>query len=155
MDGHFRSFQAEVMPRLVREGIGVIGMKSMGGGLLLESGLVQPIECLHYAMQLPISVVVTGIDRMEYLDQAVEAARTFSPHTPARVDDLLQRTREAALTGTFERFKTGTQFDGTAQKPGVARDRQAHSGVTRTGRLPKPGVVRAAAPPAGAIPARA
>ncbi len=128
MDAHFRSFQAEVLPRLVGEGIGVLGMKSMGDGLLLESGLVRPIECLHYAMSLPSSVVITGIDRMELLDQALEAVRTFSPMPPDRIQELLQRTRDAALTGRFERFKTGTQFDGTAQNPewlGVVKRRPA------------------------------
>lgn len=128
MDAHFRSFQSDVLPRLVREGIGVLGMKSMGGGLLLESGLVQPIECLHYAMNLPTSVVITGIDGMELLEQALEAARTFSPLAAERVRDLLQRTRDAALSGRYERFKTGTQFDGTAQNPewlGVVKRRPA------------------------------
>src|SRR5438105_58012 len=64
MDAHFRSFEHQVLPVLVKDGIGVLGMKSMGGGIILESKAVTPVECLHYAMNLPTSVVITGMDKM-------------------------------------------------------------------------------------------
>src|SRR5678815_1792610 len=57
MDAHFRSFGAKVLPVLVKEGIGVLGMKSMGDGLILKSKTVTPVECLQYAMNLPVSTV--------------------------------------------------------------------------------------------------
>ena len=79
MDAHFRSFEHQVLPELVKQGIGVLGMKSMGSGVILKSGVVKPIECLHYALNLPTSVVITGIDSMKILDQAIEAAKTFKP----------------------------------------------------------------------------
>jgi hypothetical protein len=92
-------------------------MKSMGDGNLLKSGRVKPVECLHYALNLPTSVVITGCESMAMLDQAVEAARTFQPLTTAEVSALLAKTRDAAMTGEFEPFKTTQQFDGTAQHP--------------------------------------
>ena len=79
MDAHFRSFEKKVLPVLVEHGIGVLGMKSLGDGIFLKSNTVTAIECLHYAMNLPTSVVITGCDRMEILNQALEAARTFRP----------------------------------------------------------------------------
>jgi predicted aldo/keto reductase-like oxidoreductase len=117
MDAHFRSFQQQVLPLLVTEQIGVLGMKSMGDRIILDSGVVTPIECLHYAMSLPTTVVITGIERPEILDQAVQAARTFQPMTPAQVAELLQRTAPVAAAGRYERFKTTDQFDGTAHNP--------------------------------------
>lgn len=117
MDAHFRSFQQNVLPRLVQEGIGVLGMKSMGSGDILDSGKVGAIECLHYTMNLPISVVITGIESMPRLDQALEAARTFSPLDAGQVSALLKRTREVAEKGQYELFKTGTVFDATARNP--------------------------------------
>src|SRR5258708_18680292 len=117
MDAHFRSFGKLVVPKLLVEGTAVLGMKSMGDGNVLKSNTVKPIECLHYALSLPTSVVITGCDTMQLLDQAFEAARTFKPLTKAETDSLLARTREAALTGTFEPFKTGPKFDGTASHP--------------------------------------
>jgi len=117
MDAHFRSFGRMVLPNLVEQGIGVLGMKSMGDGNVLRSGLVTPVECLHYALSLPTSVVITGCERMAILDQAIEAAQTFRPLMPAEVSALLAKTKDAAMTGQFEPFKTTPQFDGTAQNP--------------------------------------
>jgi aryl-alcohol dehydrogenase-like predicted oxidoreductase len=117
MDAHFRSFGHDVLPKLVEQGIAALGMKSMGDGNVLKSGRVTPVECLHYALNLPTSVVITGCERMAILDQAIEAARTFQPMTPAEVAALLAKTKDAAMTGQFEPFKTTPQFDSTAQNP--------------------------------------
>ncbi|XGV99456.1 MAG: aldo/keto reductase [Leptolyngbya sp. BL-A-14] len=117
MDAHFRSFEKQVLPVLLKDGIGVLGMKSMGDQIILKSNTVKPIECLHYAMNLPVSTVITGIESMPILDQAFEAARTFQPMDQAQVAALLQRTAQAAATGEYEKFKTSSQFDSTAKKP--------------------------------------
>src|SRR5437016_13158931 len=106
MDAHFRSFEKKVLPVLVKEKIGVLGMKPLGSWAILRSNTVKPIECLHYAMNLPTSVVITGVDKMEFLDQALEAARTFKPMAQSEVAALLARTSEAAASGKYEQFKT-------------------------------------------------
>jgi predicted aldo/keto reductase-like oxidoreductase len=117
MDAHYRSFEKEVLPELVRRKIGVLGMKSMANGILLKSKTVTPIECLHYALNLPTSVVITGIDSMKILDQACEAVRTFRPMSDKKVRLLLSKTAKAAARGDFEPFKTTSLFDGTASNP--------------------------------------
>lgn len=117
MDAHFRSFQHHVLPVLVENKIGVLGMKSMGDGNILKSETVSAIECLHYALNLPTSVVITGIDSLEILDQAIEAVDTFTPMTPEEVTALLTRTLKVAETGQYEPFKTDNQFDATAKNP--------------------------------------
>jgi aryl-alcohol dehydrogenase-like predicted oxidoreductase len=117
MDAHFRSFEKAVLPVLVAEGIGVLGMKSMGSGVLLKSNTVAPADYLRYALSLPASVVITGIDSMEILDQTLEVARNFRPLTPAETHALLVKTAAAAENGEFELFKTTSHFDSTAQNP--------------------------------------
>ena len=117
MDAHFRSFTHQVVPRLVKEGIAVLGMKPMGSGEILKSGVVTPIECLHYALSLPTSTVINGCDSMDRLNQAFEAVRTFKPMSQAEVSKLLAKTTQAAMTGKFEPFKTTAMFDGTARHP--------------------------------------
>lgn len=117
MDAHYRSFGKMVLPELVRQNIGVLGMKSMANGIILKSKTVTPTECLHYALNLPTSVVITGCDTMEILDQAIKAAETFQPMTPAHVDAMLARTKTAASKGEFELFKTTSIFDSTATHP--------------------------------------
>jgi aryl-alcohol dehydrogenase-like predicted oxidoreductase len=117
MDAHYRSFEKLVLPELVRRNIGVLGMKSMGDGGILKSRTVSAIECLHYALNLPTSVVITGCDSEEILDQALEAARTFRPMSEAEVQALLAKTAQAASRGEFELFKTSSIFDSTASHP--------------------------------------
>lgn len=98
--------------------IGVLGMKPMGNGYILESKTVTAVECLHYAMSLPTATVITGIDSMEILKQALDAAKTFQPLSESRISALLARTAGAAAQGRFEKFKTENLFDGTAKNPG-------------------------------------
>jgi len=117
MDAHYRSFEKLVLPELLRQGIGVLGMKSMGEGIILKSNTVTPMECLHYALNLPTSVVITGVDSMEILEQALEAARTFRPMSREEVGGLLAKTAKAAAHGEFEPFKTSSIFDATAFHP--------------------------------------
>jgi aryl-alcohol dehydrogenase-like predicted oxidoreductase len=117
MDAHFRSFGKQVLPVLVAEGIGVLGMKSMGDGMLLKSNTVAPADYLRYALSLPTSVVITGIDSMEILDQALDVARNFRPLTDAETNALLAKTAMAAANGEFELFKTSSNFDSTASHP--------------------------------------
>jgi aryl-alcohol dehydrogenase-like predicted oxidoreductase len=117
MDAHYRSFEKLVLPELVQDGIGVLGMKPLANGIILRSKTVSAVDCLRYALTLPTSVVITGIDSMEILDQACEVARTFQPMTSAEVAALLARTAPAAASGEFEPFKTSSIFDGTAKHP--------------------------------------
>ena len=117
MDAQFRSFEKEVLPVLVKEEIGVLGMKSMGDSLILKSKTAAPVECLHYAMNLPTSTVITGIDSLEILKQDLEAVKTFEPLMAKQVAALLARTAKAAAEGQFEGFKTTNGFDGTAKNP--------------------------------------
>ena len=115
MDAHFRSFTQHVLPEMVRRGVGVLAMKTMGDGFILRSKTVTAIECLHFALHQPTSVVITGIDSMEVLDQAFEAARSFKPFTSPQLDELLAKTKDAAARGKYEPFKTSSLFDATAQ----------------------------------------
>jgi uncharacterized protein len=117
MDAHFESFEAKVLPVLVGHNIGVIGMKSMGDHFILNSKVVSPIECLHYAMNLPTSVVVTGCDSTSVLKQALQAASSFQSMTKQQVAALLARTAQSARSGQYELYKTGHHFDGTYANP--------------------------------------
>jgi aryl-alcohol dehydrogenase-like predicted oxidoreductase len=117
MDAHYRSFGRLVLPELTKQGTGALGMKPMANGIILKSKTVSPVECLHYALNLPTSVVITGVDSMEILDQACEAASTFRPLSDPDLTALLSRTAKAAARGEFEPFKTSSIFDGTAQNP--------------------------------------
>jgi aryl-alcohol dehydrogenase-like predicted oxidoreductase len=117
MDAHFRSFAHQVLPVLVREQIGVCGMKPLASGEVVTSQTIDPIDALHYAMNLPTSVVITGCDSEKILDQALQAVRTFQPMSREQVAALLAKTAQAAANGRYERFKTSNIFDSTAKNP--------------------------------------
>jgi len=117
MDAHFRSFLHEVVPVLIERKTALLGMKPMGDAIILKSKTATPIECLHFALSQPTSVVITGCDSMKILDQAFEAARTFQPLTKTQTEQLLSRTAQAAAHGEYELFKTTNHFDSTAQHP--------------------------------------
>jgi len=117
MDAHYDSFEKKVLPVALKQNIGILGMKSMGSPYILESKTVTAVECLHYAMSLPVSVVITGCDSMPILKQALNAAKQFGPLREEQMAALLARTAQAAKKGEFERYKTSHHFDGTYHHP--------------------------------------
>jgi uncharacterized protein len=119
MDAHFRSFARLVVPHLVEAGIGVLGMKTFGGadGVILKSQAIGPIDCLLYSLNLPTSVVITGIDNQKLLDQAFEAVKNFRLMDEKEVAAILAKTEFVAAEGKFELFKTSSHFDTTAKHP--------------------------------------
>ena len=117
MDAHYESFEKKTLPILLKHNIGVLGMKPMGDKIILNSKTATPVECLHYAMHLPTSVVITGCDSVQILQQALQAARTFKPMSTEQVAAVLAKTAPAASKGEFEQYKTTHNFDGTYQNP--------------------------------------
>ena len=117
MDAHYDSFEKKVLPVLVKNEIGVLGMKPMGDHFILDSKTATPAECLQYALHLPTSVVITGCDSMPILKQALDTARDFRPMEGKEVEALLAKTAQAAQQGKYELYKTSHHFDGTYQNP--------------------------------------
>ncbi len=117
MDAHFRSFGSQVLPVLLQEKIAPLAMKTFGDNFILKSKTVEPIEALHYSMSLPVSVVITGIDKPEILEQALKAVKTYKPLDRDAVAALLEKTRDAAKGGDYELYKTSLHFDATALHP--------------------------------------
>ncbi|HEY6910940.1 MAG TPA: aldo/keto reductase [Myxococcales bacterium] len=116
LDAHWHSFEKEIIPLAQQEGIGVLGMKPMGAGLILESGAASAVECLRYAMSVPgVGVTITGCDSEGVLEQALWLATSFSPMEPEEREALLERTAPFAQEGKWEKFKTTREFDGTEQ----------------------------------------
>jgi len=117
MDAHYDSFGEKVLPVLVKNNIGVLGMKPMGDHFILDTKTATALQCLHYSMSLPTSVVITGCDSMKILDQALTAARTFRPLEQSEIKTILAQTAAAAKQGKYELYKTSHHFDGTYQNP--------------------------------------
>ena len=117
MDGNLDGFEKEVLPILLEQGIGVLGMKSLGDGVILQSGAVSAPECLRYALSLPTSVVITGCDSLRVLRQALKVGRGFEPLSEHERSALLAKAKNAAASHKYELYKTSDHFDGTAHNP--------------------------------------
>jgi predicted aldo/keto reductase-like oxidoreductase len=117
LDTHFRSFEKKVLPKLAAEKIGVLGMKSMAGGVILKAKTVTAVDCLRYALSLPVSVVITGIDSKKILNQAFQVAQSFQSLSKTERSELRAKTADIAMDGGYELFKTTSIFDTTAEHP--------------------------------------
>jgi aryl-alcohol dehydrogenase-like predicted oxidoreductase len=119
LDAHYDSFEKKVLPIAVKENIAVLAMKPLSAGVLmtLKPPVVTPEECLHYAMSLPVSTVITGCDSLKVLQQAIDAARSYKPLSEEKAAALLAKTAELAKQGKLERYKTQTMHDGTDHNP--------------------------------------
>jgi predicted aldo/keto reductase-like oxidoreductase len=111
------SFEKLVLPVLQADGIGVLGMKPMGSGIFLESGPIDAVECLRYAMSLPVSTTITGVDSVGVLHQDLDAALGFEPMSPDQRRAVLARASAASRSRKYEKYKTTTMFDGTTHHP--------------------------------------
>ncbi len=117
MDAHYRSFTKLVVPEAQKMNLGILGMKSMGSSVILKSNTASAVECLQYALSMPTSVVITGIDSQQVLDQAIQVASGFKPLTSQQITAILNKTATAAAQGEYELFKTSAHFDSTAKHP--------------------------------------
>jgi predicted aldo/keto reductase-like oxidoreductase len=117
-DYHYRSFQREVVPEANKRGIGVIGMKGLGGGgdhkgRLVAEKVCTATEARTYSLSQPIATLVCGIDSMEVLKQDLEIARNFKPLSEDDMSRLREKVKDVAGDGRHERFKSTQLFDGT------------------------------------------
>jgi len=117
MDAHFRSFLNGVAPVAQQHGTAILAMKTFGDPYILQSNTVTPQEALHFGLNSPASVVITGIDSPAILEQTFQAVQSFKPMDRQQVATILAKTQEAAMTGRFELFKTSSHYDGTIKNP--------------------------------------
>jgi len=121
LDAHYRSFQKKVVPVCQQKRISVIGMKALGSGIIPKQlGIPAPL-CRRYALSLPISTLVCGIQSVENLRQDLAMARSFTPVSEQEMRQLLDQTREPGHDGKLEPWKT-TDYGGSYH-------RKQHAGV--------------------------
>jgi uncharacterized protein len=111
-DANFRSFEQNVLPELTKRGIAVLGMKPFSGhGDALRAGVLTPLESLRYAMSLPVSTTITGIDSLPVLHQNLRIAQNFTPMPPEEMAALRDRCKAVAADGRYELYKLSLKFD--------------------------------------------
>jgi aryl-alcohol dehydrogenase-like predicted oxidoreductase len=122
MDAHFRSFAQLVVPEAMKQKTAILGMKCFGSGVMMKSNVISnnavtPLECLHYSLNVPVAVQITGINSKMLLDQAFAAVKSFKPMDESELATLLAKSEQDAVNGKYELFKTTSHFDSTARHP--------------------------------------
>ena len=122
MDAHFRSFAQLVVPEAMKQKTAILGMKCFGSGVMMKSSVISsnavtPVECLHYSLNVPVAVQITGINSKMLLDQAFAAVKSFKPMNETELATLLAKSEQDAMDGKYELFKTTAHFDATARHP--------------------------------------
>ena len=115
MDAHYRSFQKEAVPACLARDVGVIGMKSLGGGnpgQIPTKTSVSHEQCRRYALSLPVSSLVVGILSMDELMAEIKIGRGFKPMADDQKAVLLSSVADIAGDGRHELFKSTQRFDG-------------------------------------------
>jgi uncharacterized protein len=111
-DATFRSFQGELLPELNRRGIAVLGMKPMSGaGPAIKAGVLTAAESLRYAMSLPVTTTITGMDKMDVLQQNLKVAQNFQPMSEQEMTALQHRVAQFAADGRYEPYKVSLKYD--------------------------------------------
>lgn len=101
-DPHHRPFTAELLPRAVAKGMGVIGMKIPARGRLLRPGGIATMrDAMHYVLTLPVSTVIVGCDTVAQLEENAALARAFVPLPPEQMAHLEHLTAGYAREAAF------------------------------------------------------
>jgi aryl-alcohol dehydrogenase-like predicted oxidoreductase len=116
-DAHYESFAERVIPVAADLDMGILAMKTFGDHNLLDAGVADPIDMLHYSLDRPVSAVITGIDKPAILEQAIRAATSFAPLSEEKRKAILAASARVARDGKLERYKTSHFFDSTVQNP--------------------------------------
>ena len=111
-DATFKSFEQLVLPELLKQSIAPLGMKSFGAGQAVKHKAVTPAEALRYAMSLPVTTTISGIDSLRVLRQNLKVAQGFTPMTESEMRAYRQRLADRAADGRFELYKTTARHDG-------------------------------------------
>jgi aryl-alcohol dehydrogenase-like predicted oxidoreductase len=112
-DASYRSFEKDVLPEVNRRGMAALGMKSLGGdGRPVVKGAITVREALRYAMSLPVTTTISGMDSLAVLRQNLGVARGFEPMTAREMQALRERCAADAGDGHLELYKSTVRYDG-------------------------------------------
>jgi uncharacterized protein len=106
------NFESQALPAARKKDLGVILMKVTGQERLLGANGAAPQALLRYAWTLPVSTVVCGMPKLEFLDQNAASARAFTPMPQGDIDAL--RTQLAGRQIALEHFFADHHDNGLA-----------------------------------------
>jgi uncharacterized protein len=111
-DANFHSFEKQVLPEVNRLGMAALGMKPFSGhGDPILKGALTAEEALRYAMSLPVTTTITGMEKPYVLQQNLKIAANFKPMTPEEMQAVRDKVKPVSGDGRFELYKISLKFD--------------------------------------------
>ena len=114
------SFQNETIPICQEKDVGVIGMKTLGGGpteaKILRDTALTAEQCVRFALSTPVASVVRGWMSMEHLEADLTIAENFEPLADEDRQAILALAEPEAGDGRHELFKSTQTFDGAVYR---------------------------------------
>ena len=104
VDSHYLSFEKQVLGELVKRNVGVLAMKSLAMGEITRQKVFKVEDALRYVWSLPVSVLISGCDSPEVLEQNVASSKMFQPISANERVGILDRTEVYKGTGV-EKYK--------------------------------------------------
>jgi aryl-alcohol dehydrogenase-like predicted oxidoreductase len=98
-------FEELALPAAKAKNLGVLLMKVTAQEKLIGPGKPDTASLLRYAWSLPVSAVVCGMPKLEFVESNAASARGFAPMPPADMNHL--RDRLAGEKVALERFFAG------------------------------------------------
>ncbi len=113
IDSHFHSFIKNVLPIALERNFGILAMKTLSDGRFfkikkrlddiqwetddpLVPNHVSVSEALNFVWSLPVSVLITGAENKELLQEKIELARDFTKYNESDRINLMDRVSEKA-----------------------------------------------------------
>jgi predicted aldo/keto reductase-like oxidoreductase len=110
-DANFRSFEKQVIPELQKRNMAILGMKPLqGAGDAIQKGVFTAEELLRYAMSLPVTTTITGMEKLDVVEQNLKIAQNFTPLSHSEMELLRDRTKQYA-DGRYEPYKVSLKYD--------------------------------------------
>jgi len=112
-DVHYKSFVLNVLPIVVERNMGVIAMKTLANGgffggsthgqhgnkPLVIPNRISIEDAIYFAWSLPVSVIVSGTDNINQLNEKITLARRFSSISEEKRLELIERVADMAGRG--------------------------------------------------------
>ena len=95
LDAHWHSFQNQVLPKVVEKNMGLLAFKTLSRGRALARAYTVN-EAMRYVWSLPVSVVISGMNRTDIMETNLDLAMKFQPMSADEKKALLARTKPFA-----------------------------------------------------------
>lgn len=109
-----KGFRSEVVPEFNKCGIGILGMKCLGGtpAKAVTAGKITAQNAIRFSLSQPITSQVLGMSSLQNLHDNIAIACNFTPMPQAEMDRLTARLSAEDILNRYTRYTHPDYRDG-------------------------------------------